>query len=64
MSESSDQDHTVLEVVFGAWREALEANGLERVYLVLLVGMLTIPFSPLWALLAILEKLGVYHVWQ
>lgn len=67
MSEKNDQqkddterDQTVLEVCFGAWREALEANGLERIFLVLLVGLLTIPFAPLWALLAILEKLGVY----
>lgn len=57
-----EEGKTVASVVLGAWKDALNATGLARVYLVLSVAWLTIPFAPFWVLLALLEEARVYDV--
>jgi hypothetical protein len=59
-TEHETDPRTITRTVFGAWKEALGSDGVERVALVSLVALMTIPFAPFWILLAALEALGVY----
>lgn len=63
----TDTPETLVEMIVGAFREALEADGLTRVLLVCGVTLLTVPFFPLWALFYLFERVGIYDVqegWQ
>lgn len=53
---------TIPKTVVGAWREALSETGYRRVLLVLMVGLMTIPFAPMWVLLAVIEAAGFYSL--
>lgn len=53
---------TVLGVVVGAWEDALSHDGAGKLFLVLAVAVMTVPFGPLWLLLAAFEAVGVYDV--
>jgi len=59
-TEDDSEGVETAQMIVGAWREALDTQGVERVALVSLVSLITIPFSPFWALLITLEIIGVY----
>ncbi len=60
MSEIGQE--TVTQVMYGAWKEALSSDGLERVLLVVLVALITLPFLPFWGLLRLCEITGHYDI--
>lgn len=53
---------TIVEVFIDAWREALDENGAARVYLVLLMALMTVASAPILPIFWALEQVGVYHV--
>ena len=61
LDETDDElpeDVSIAEIVVGAWREALAADGIERVTLVCIVTLLTV-VMPVLFVLSLLEVVGL-----
>lgn len=56
--EDEEPDPSIPEVIVGSWREALGADGIERVVLVGIVALLTV-VMPVLFVLSVLEMVGL-----